>query len=382
MFLLLISYIYSIVALKDIDLNRYSRGAVRSVGDIYEERIEIRNNSKTPGFRVEVIDKSGVFTKINSRIINWLKPDETISFVSHSYLNQRGDFSLGPITLKTGDPFGFFEKEITFNSKKRLVVYPFRWDLRQFPINPGLAMGGTYLHVKTRQTTPQAATIREFQPGDPLNRVHWPLTMKKQKLMVKEFDEDTQSSVWIFIDVKKGNYFHSRDVFPAALNRNLIPLMQKMKYVLPRDCFEYAVSIAASIVFYCTKQNLAVGLTAVGEKLTNFPAEKGKRQLGKILTSLSTIKDDGNNFLEDVIEKQVRNIGRGSLLILIMPHISERMNKVMSFFKKRGYQYLIFNLNNSSFKNPEQFDELNPRNGTIRVRYGEDLSATLEGGLS
>ena len=63
--------------------------------------------------------------------------------------------------------------------------------------------------LQTTHPTPQAAGVREYSPGDPLSRVHWPTTVRRDKLMVKEFDEDSQSSVWLLLDAQKGKYFRA-----------------------------------------------------------------------------------------------------------------------------------------------------------------------------
>jgi uncharacterized protein (DUF58 family) len=378
---IIISYAYTALSLRGLEVKRYSRGAIRSVGDIFEDRIEVFNGSKWPKYKLELIDASEIFTRINSRVINWIQGNEIASYTSHSVINKRGSFLLGPIILKSGDPFGFFTNIEYFDINKRLVVYPYFSNLSKFPLNPGRSNVGAQLHFQTPHTTPQAATVREFVPGDPLNRVHWPLTIKKQKLIVKEFDEDTQSSVWIFLDAKKGSYVHTRDEVPPAYDRNLIPLGQKRKFTLPKDSFEYAVSAAASIGAYCLRNNLPIGLAAESSKSNIQPADKGRRQMGKIMKLLSSIKDDGNTPIDMVIQKQIRNIGRGSSIVIITPVLSESMKRILHHMHKKDLKPIIFLIDNESFN--QKSGEFNQRTieSYFPIRYGFDLLKSLEGSL-
>ncbi len=73
--------------------------------------------------------------------------------------------------------------------------------------------------------------------------------------MVKEFDEDSQSSVWLILDAQKGKYFRVMQDIPPAYDRNYISVKKSKEFLLPKDSFEYAVSITASISKYFLEKN-------------------------------------------------------------------------------------------------------------------------------
>ena len=62
--------------------------------------------------------------------------------------------------------------------------------------------GGRAFRQKTTEVTPFSAGVREYQIGDPLRRIHWPTTVRKDMLIVKEFEKDPLTEVWIFIDMR------------------------------------------------------------------------------------------------------------------------------------------------------------------------------------
>jgi hypothetical protein len=51
----------------------------------------------------------------------------------------------------------------------------------QFFLAPfGILPGGHALREKTLEVTPYAAGVREYVPGDPLKRIHWPSSEKNR----------------------------------------------------------------------------------------------------------------------------------------------------------------------------------------------------------
>ena len=168
----------------------------------------------------------------------------------------------------------------------QLVVYPHIYRLSEAPLALGAEISGQNLVRQTAQTTPQAAGVREYHPGDPLNRIHWPITVKKRKLIVKEFDEELQSGVWLFLDAQAGIYPQESEEQPAAVDWNLLPLKSRNFYQLPRDGFDYALSVTASLAAYYIQDKKVVGLAAYGDTLTILPSEKAWDMLVAIIGEL------------------------------------------------------------------------------------------------
>ena len=253
---IIFSWLVSKSSLINIELNRFSRKKILEIGNTFDERLEIKNNSKLPKFWIEIIDRSELLEKINSRIITGLGAKKVGIFQSTVVLNKRGFFPLGPTELISGDPFGLFTTSTIFQTRNHLLVYPKLSKLHRFPLLPADMAGSASLMLQTTHPTPQAAGIREYSPGDPLSRVHWPTTIRRDKLMVKEFDEDSQSSVWLLLDAQKGKYFRVMQDISPAYDRNYVSIRKTKEFSLPRDSFEYAVSITASISKYFLDKNL------------------------------------------------------------------------------------------------------------------------------
>jgi uncharacterized protein (DUF58 family) len=177
------------------------------------------------------------------------------------------------------------------------------------------------LRRRTHQITPNAASVREYEPGDALNRIHWGNTARRGRLMTKEFELDPLAPVWIFLDAERiaqaSLPFSSEAEIPANY------LGQKpVKYSLPPSTEEYAVSSAASIARFYLQRKRAVGLVCKGDALYILQAEAGGRQLGKILESLALVRAEGDLSLLALVMAQSRHMPRGSTVVLVTPDVT------------------------------------------------------------
>src|SRR5690349_17971822 len=115
----------------------------------------------------------------------------------------RGKFTLGPATLISGDPFGIFRLERLIPGTNEVLVYPRTTPLPGFSLPSAELPGGQDVKSRAFHVTPNVSTIREYQPGDSFNRIHWRSTARMGQLMVKEFELDPTAEVYIALDMQE-----------------------------------------------------------------------------------------------------------------------------------------------------------------------------------
>ena len=170
---------------------------------MFEERYEIQNTGRMPRLWMEVQDESHLPGAGTSQVFTMIGGHESRSFMSRTRLQERGVFRLGPTVLTSGDIFGLFPAARTIPSEDDLLIYPKLYDVQSFPNPPGLLPGGEALRRRTPQITSNAAGVREYTPGDPLNRIHWASTARRNRLIVKEFELDPLAEVWLYLDASR-----------------------------------------------------------------------------------------------------------------------------------------------------------------------------------
>jgi len=379
-FLYIGSWIMSRLALHGVQFKRTARSIRSQVGQIFEERFEIHNSSRLPRLWLEVRDESSLPGSRGSQVLSLIGRLESRSYLVRTRLMERGIFPLGQTTIASGDLFGLFPISQSFPAQESLLVYPMMVDVPNFPSPQGWLSGGEALRRRTHQITANAAGVREYASGDPLNRIHWLSTARRNRLIVKEFELDPLAEVWIFVDACR--YVH------AALPRPAISLDERdmwrpsVKIPLPPDSEEYAVSIAASLARYYLQNGRVVGLVSAGRSYQVLPAERGGRQLGKVLEALALLRAEGRLPVQGLVEAEVKNLPRGSTVVLVTPASGDEVVLTVELLSRRGMRPVVVLLEASSFggkagtsKVAENLSVL--RVPVCRVANGDDLSGAL-----
>jgi uncharacterized protein (DUF58 family) len=355
-FLLVGSWIWSHFSIRGLKLKRSARALRAQVGQIFEERFDILNQTWLPRLWLEVNDESNLPGSEGSRVLSMIDGRQGRAYLAPTRLIQRGVFPLGPTVLASGDIFGIFPASIRIPAQDTLLVYPMMVDVQLFPNPPGLLPGGEALRRRTHQVTPNAAGVREYSHGDPLNRIHWLSTARRDRLMVKEFELDPLADVWIFLDASQSvQYAQPR----TPIDFKVQDLWQRnVKIDLPPSTEEYGVSVAASLVRDYLRRGRSVGLVSSGSFLTLIPPDRGGRQLGKILEALAIVRAEGEIPLRGLVEMQVKHMVKGSSVILISPSTQREMVIVAEYLLRRGLLPIVVLIDASSFGGSEESDDL------------------------
>lgn len=348
--LLLGSWVWSALALRGVQVRREARIRRAQMGQIFQERFEIRNSSRMPRVWMEVRDESGLPASRGSLVISMRGAWKRRSYTVRTRLLQRGVFSLGPTVLASGDPFGLFPVSRTLPATSTLLVYPFIAQLSAITTSPGLLPGGEALRRLTHQVTPNAAGVREYAPGDPLNRIHWMSTARRNRLMVKEFELDPMADVWIVLDAAHGvqsALMHS----PPSQTMGDIWGPSTREVALPPSTEEYGVSIVASLGRYFIRRGRAVGLVSCSQAQSPevLPPDRGARQLGKILEAMAILHAGGDLPISALVAAQAQHLPRGSTVVLITPSVQQEVALTADHLLRLGLRLVVVLLDAASF---------------------------------
>ena len=379
--LILGSWLWVRASLVGINLKRHSRNLRGNVGDMYDEHFEISNSMFFPIAWLEVQDESVLPMSAGSRLLVGIKKGEKRAYLARTWLTQRGAFQLGPSKLTSRDPLALFQRHKRFAAEKELIVLPMLVNITNFPAPPGLLPGGKVLSRKSLGITPHVSGIREYAPGDALRRIHWKTSARRQKLMVKEFDQDPQSSVCIFLDAMRMVQVR-RDDYEPLKNWDNWMLGGKPDFNLPPFTIEYAVTSAASLSHYFIQMRRAVGLIVSGQKDIVLPADRGLRQEEKILETLAFIQAEGILPLEELVAAQAGQLSQGSSAVLITPSTSPKIMHAVDHLLRRKQRVTVVLLDAASFGGTEGSvgleDSLKNMNIPLcHIRCGDDLGLAL-----
>ncbi len=378
-----LSAVWAWSAMRGLRLSRYTRASLAQVGRPLKEHFSLRNTTWLPKLWVTIQDCSDLPGHQASRVVHNLRAHREYSWTVRTLCERRGRFHLGPVVVFSGDPLGLFEFRREFPWTSSIVIYPATVPMESFPLPLGYLPGGDALRRRTHYITTNAAGVREYVPGDSFNRIHWPSTARKDRLIVKEFELDPRSDVWIFLDMERSVHFEvAMDEIEAILRQREPWWTRVGRLRLEPSTEEYAVTVAASVAQFFIRQRRGVGLVAYGQQREVIQADRDERQLGKILDSLAALRAGGEMPFSQVLSVEGRKLPRGTIVVAISPSAHEEWVQTALLLDRSGLRVVTVLVDAASFGGPSGARDLQERllvTGVpaILVRNGDSLKEVL-----
>ncbi len=381
--LLIISFIWSWININSLHVSRLTRTRRTQVGRPLEERFEVRNTSVVPKLWLEVRDFSTLPGHFSSRVINNLGVRSSYSWRSTTISRQRGRYQLGPLQLRTSDPFGLFPMTRDISQTSNVVIYPLTFDIHRFTLPVGVLSGGDALRRRTHHVTTNAAGVRDYVPGDSFSRIHWRSTARRNRLVVKEFELDPLADIWIVPDMAVFNHVAAPSA-PQRLPQDMPDWMVVEKFELAKTTEEYTVTVAASLAQHFLRQDRAVGMLAYGQSNEMLQADRGERQLNRMLETLAVLRAQGKVPLSNMIQAEMHLFPRGTTVICITPQTDQDWATVAKQLQRRGLRVVTILVNPASFGgvlSSESLMALMQANNLVSymINAGDDLTAVFSG---
>lgn len=295
-------------------------------GGRFEEYVTVINRGWFSKLWLEIEELSDMPGHAPRRVVA-LPPRGRRTWRIRGTCSRRGLYTLGPLRLTSGDPFGLFRLSRRFADTQPLLVYPRAVDLPRFYVPPANLPGDTRFRRRTHTVTPNVSAIRPYAYGDSFSRIHWLSTARTGQIMVKLFELDPASDIWVVLDLERRAHFGQGD----------------------DGTEEQSVRLAASVVRFFLNANRAVGLVAYGRDMHDEPPERGTRQYLKILEHLALCRALGDVRLGDLLTTQARRFSRQTTVIVITPSTEEAWVAGVQTVAQRGTKVAAVLLEPSTF---------------------------------
>ena len=191
----------------------------------------------------------------------------------------RGRYRIGPLTAYVTDPFGLARTSIPFSSQDELIVYP---EVEELPSPRSSAAGGAPGSSRARhllRVGDEFYTLRQYEVGDDLRRIHWASVAKTGELMIRQHEAAHRAAATLFLDTRAR-------ILPAG------------------DPFEKAVSVAASVAAAYARAGYNLGLSTPdlppgpisGEDLLEALALVEQSEVRLLGPALMRLRDGGGTY--------------------------------------------------------------------------------------
>lgn len=368
------AYLWAWLNLRGLRVERETFTQRSQVGETARERITIRNDWPIPRLWIELLDHSDM-PQHGAGFVAYLPSKDRRRWMIRTPCTIRGKYTLGPVTVASGDPFGIFRLEHQIDKTSEILVYPQTSPLPGFVLPSAELPGGQETKTRTYHVTPNVSGIRDYQPGDSLNRIHWRSTARMGKLIVKEFELDPTAEVYLVLDMQeKTQQILDEHEARKASGGQEVRLIESTE--------EYAVHAAAAIARHLIDQNRPVGLVAWGQRRELIPTERESRQLYKILEALAMLRAHGAQSLAEVLTAESARFGRNCTLVIFTSSLDERWVRGLQQLLYRGVRAMVVFVDPQSFGGWKDSLTIQARLAELRVptyiyRQGASLADLL-----
>ena len=321
----IVAYFVPIYALRSVKVKREMKHAVTQ-GESLKVVYRLSHTHFFPRYMVMLQDiLPFVGYAKNDFLIPVLKNNTSIEY--QFICKIRGEHSLGPIVLESGFPLGInTSKMILKDTCDTVLVYPRYFPLKKMPLHATLK----YLHqgdypVEKTSGVDEFIGVREYRFGDPVKHIHWASSAKAGELIVKEFNDVSESSITIVLDLHRDKNFGKGE----------------------HTTLEYAVKITASLAVYALEHNITLHIYAQGKKRVALQNLKGKEHMKRVLEVLARVKSDGEQSYEHVIHRLSHVSGNATLVLF---QNNETLDKIVTELEQKGYNIILCNFKTYSFK--------------------------------
>jgi uncharacterized protein (DUF58 family) len=357
--LLIMSYLVARLGTRGLRGNLRIPEKHYQAGQLFQVEAIAENTSFWPKPFLQLKIQTGEKSRDRDILVN-IASKGTYSWQNNLSFSRRGRYHLGPLTGEATDMFGLFRFSRKLDNVKDVLIYPPTVELPLFLINSQSEPGLLHSEWLSDETAGTISGVREYVPGDSLNRIHWRSTAHLGKLIVKEFDIDLSEKIWLILDLNKESNFGTGT----------------------ETTEEYGVMAAASIVKKYTDAGRHVGMIAQGGDYHFYPARQGEPNMGRIMEALAICSGCGRIPFHRILTGASRQMSSNSVAIIITASTrSEVVNSILKL-KKQGIQTVAILLDATTFGGNGSIQDTEKRLRAAKVavyivKKGDNLSEAL-----
>jgi uncharacterized protein (DUF58 family) len=134
----------------------------------------------------------------------WARSEAAVKY--RLKLLRRGYYQIGPLVMEGGDLFGLHRRYRAAADPHFLLVYPKVVPLEGYDLASRRPIGEVRLSHRLYEDPTRISGVREYQAGDPLNRVHWRATARTGMLHCKVYEPSTIAGLTLLLDFHQAGY--------------------------------------------------------------------------------------------------------------------------------------------------------------------------------
>lgn len=309
-------------SIPDVSAERRLEAVTSYEGEDVSVAVTLRNRGDAIHL-LEVYDsisEGGLVTEGTNHLILALNRGEEKTLEYRVRFEVKGRYEIGPLMLRSRDPFGMYIRERRVDVAQTMVVSPRTEDLRRVSLFP-------------RRTTPRLGNapsrtaglgvdfwaIRAYQSGDELRRINWKASARLDTLLTNEKEAERSGDIILVLD--------------ARWQANVGHMLQ--------NTIEFGVKAAVSLAAKLLQDRNRVGLVIQRDILDWVYPAFGNKQLYRIVNALVSVRPGGEWPFEQISWVLKRYFPPKSLIIIISPLVDTPAVESVVELRARGFDIIL-----------------------------------------
>jgi uncharacterized protein (DUF58 family) len=205
------------------------------------------------------------------------------------------------------------------------------------------------------------AEHRPYQPGDEPRYLDWKVLGKRDRLYVKQYEEETNLRAMIVLDVSRSmRWAGDLDRAPAKL--------------------DYATRFAAALSLILLRQRDATGLILFDDGVRAVVPPRVRAGHWELLVrALASVEGEGGTAAEQALPRVLDLLKRRGMVVFISDLLLERETalRALRYLRHRGHHVTVFHLMDPAERDlhgPAEARYVDPESGSATVATAADLA--------
>ncbi len=285
-----------------------------------------------------------------------LSPNASRGFKYNATFNTCGFFPFGPVQVETGDVFGLHRRRRTLGKREGILVLPKIVPIQRDQWESNRALGNTPITHRLFEDPTRFSGIRPYQPGDPLNRIHWRATARTGELQTRIFDPTCIQGATLVADFHIDSFDNGKSLAEAEL---LITTTASLAHAFHEKGEQIGMmALAADKAERIQREDIQsirkldypwLARTKKDvepiEEFIIVPARKGEDQMQLIKEALATMEFATNSPFGHWISHYHNRLPRDASVIVIARHLNESLLQGLITLKASGFRTSLVQVN-------------------------------------
>lgn len=253
-------------------------------------------------------------SRMKSIVFPWFR--RTIEF-SYTMKNMpRGEHQLHAIRIKTGDVFGFINREHIFYVEDQIIALPKKYPVHLKNRINSFEQGSQVSHQTNIKSAAIVTGVREYSPGDKVSWIDWKQTARKNTVMTKEFEQEKSTDAMIVMD--SCDHEGMRDA-----------------------TFEAIVEVSFSLVEAIGKEAAKLSFVSIGKETLYIALNQDRQGTDQIRRHLTRVQQAETYPFSMKLGNESAKIAHAQLVVIVTGYVDAALREAMKQLGKRSKRVIV-----------------------------------------